>query len=120
MEQLNKLLKSQLRALGSNINESNAARVTIAIEGVELILSSIDKDCTLNPKKGYRSKGRDTTTVQQIVKDLMDKRVFTKLPERDEYPSFQEFPSNLLESLDYTDLHAWMTDLIRRWTILME
>lgn len=120
MEQLNKLLKSQLRALGSNINESSAERVANALEGVELILSSIDKDCIRTPKKGYRSKGKDTTTVQQIVKDLMDKRVFMKLREREGYPSFKEFPLNLLENLDYNDLHAWMTDLIKGWKILME
>ena len=120
MEQLNKLLKSQLRALGSNINESSAERVANALQGAELILSSIDKDCIRTPKKGYRSKGKDITTVQQIVKDLMDKRVFMKLPEREGYPSFKEFPSNLLQNLDYNDLHAWMTDLIKGWKILME
>ena len=120
MEQLNKLLKSQLRALGSNINETNAGRVANAIEGVELILGSIDKDCMLATRKGYRSKGKDTNTVNQIVKDLIDKKVFMRLPERDGYPSFPNFPSNLVQNLDYKDLHSWMTNLIQRWAILMK
>ncbi|CAB4009980.1 hypothetical protein AC249_AIPGENE16794 [Paramuricea clavata] len=53
MEQLNKLLKSQLRALGSNINETNAGRVANAIEGVELILGSIDNDYSLKLRSHF-------------------------------------------------------------------
>ena len=84
------------------------------------ILGSIYKDCMLAIRKGYCSKGKDTTTVNQIVKDLMDKKVFMHLPERDGYPSFPNFPSNLLHDINYRDLHSWMTNLIQRWTILME
>ena len=59
MDQLNKLLKNQLRALGSNINEKNAARISNALEGLELLLHSIDKECILQQWKGYRSTGKD-------------------------------------------------------------
>ncbi len=120
MEQLNKLLKSQLRSLGPNINETNAARVANAVEGVELILASIDKDCMVAKRKGHRSKGKDTTTVKQIVKDLMDKRAFMRFQERDGYPSFPSFPLNLLYNLGYKDLHSWMTELMQKWTVLTE
>ena len=118
MEQLNKLLKSQLRALGSNIKENNAARVANAIEGLELLLNSIDRDCIMSTRKGHRSKGTDVNTVKQIVNDLMGKQVFMKLPEREGYPSFPNFKINLLDELDYRDLHSWMIDLLEKWKAL--
>ena len=107
-----------MRALGSNINENNAARVANAIEGQEVLLNSIDRDCILSTRKGHRSKGKDVNTVKQIVNDLMGKRVFMKLPERDGYPSFPDFKINLLDELDYRDLHSWMIDLLEKWKAL--
>ena len=117
MEQLNKLLKTQLRALGSNINEKNAARVSNALEGLELLLHSIDKECILQQRKGYRSTGKDETTVKQIVTDLVDKKVFTRIPGREGYPSFPDFDINLLDGLNFKDLHSWMTGLLDKWAL---
>ena len=55
MEQFNKIAKCMWRALGANLDEKNAARVADAIEGMEKILESIDEDCALTARKGYRS-----------------------------------------------------------------
>ena len=47
MEQLNKILKSMFRSLGPNVDEKNAVRVANALQGVEVLLESVDKDCSL-------------------------------------------------------------------------
>lgn len=44
-EQLNKVLKTLWRSLGSNINESSASRVANTLELMEQIMDKIDQDC---------------------------------------------------------------------------
>ena len=115
MEQLNKILKKLLRGLGSNVDEKNAERVANAIQGIEAVLESVDKDCSLSEKQGHGSKGKPEETVEQILKDLIEKSVFKHIPNRDGHPSFPKFHANLLEGLDYRDFHKWMMDTISKW-----
>ena len=118
MEQLNKLLKTLWRGLGANLNEDSAARVANAIESLECIIESVDKDCVLGGRKGHRSKGKNEDTVQKIVNDLMKKETFNYTPGRNGYPSFPQFPAHLLQSLDYRDLHSWMKGHLERWEVI--
>ncbi len=115
MEQLNKLLKTLWRGLGANLNEDSAARVANAIESLECIIESVDKDCVLGGRKGHRSKGKNEDTVQKIVNDLMKKETFNYTPGRNGYPSFPQFPAHLLQSLEYRDLHSWMKGHLEQW-----
>ena len=118
MEQLNKLLKTLWRGLGANLNEDSAARVANAIESLECIIESVDKDCVLGGRKGHRSKGKNEDTVQKIVNDLMKKETFNYTPGRNGYPSFPQFPAHLLQSLDYRDLHSWMKGHLEQWEVI--
>lgn len=120
MEQLNKQLKTLLRALGANLTESSAQRLAQSLELLEMLMSSIDKDCSLTARVGYRSQGKPEETVKQIVGDLMQKDVFSYHSGRDGHPSFPEFESNLLHGLDYRDLHEWMSDLLHTWESVYE
>ena len=107
------VIKPMWKALGSNLNEENAGHIAHSLEGLKRILHSVDSDCGLNARKGYRSSKLPAETVQQIVNDLNQSGVFSFTGGRDGYPSFENFPSNLLSSLDYRGLHNWMTDKIR-------
>ena len=104
MEQLNKLLKTLWRGLGANLNEVNAARVANALESLELIIQSVDKDCVLDDQRGY-------DTVKKIVSDLMEKETFNFTPGI----LLPQFPAHILQSLDFRDLHTWMTSHIKQW-----
>jgi hypothetical protein len=115
MKQLNKMLKSLWRGLGANLDETNAARVADSVEGLELILDSIDRDCARSGRQGYRRKGNTEQSVRQIAVDLMEKQVFERTIPRDGHPSLHNFNANLLHELDYISLHGWMTDLIKKW-----
>lgn len=115
MEQLNKILKKLLRGLGSNVDEKNAERVANAIQGIEAVLESVDKDCSLSEKQGHGSTGKPEETVEQIIKDLNEKSVFKHIPNREDHPSFPKFHANLLEGLDYRDFHKWVMDTISKW-----
>lgn len=104
-EQLNKVLKTMWRSLGSNINEKNASRVANTLEMMEKILESIDKDCSYTKRHGNRNIKNEEAAVTQISSDLMGKHVFKFTPGRQGHASFPKFSGNLLESVDYRDLH---------------
>ena len=88
-----------------------------ALEGLELLWHSIDNECMLQHRKRYCSTGKDETTVKQIVTDLVDKKVYTRIQGREGYPSFPDFNINLLNGLNYQDLHAWITGLLDKWAL---
>lgn len=55
MEHLNKLLKTALKQLGSNISEDAAQRIARALTGLERLISNVDSDCNLTGKRGYHN-----------------------------------------------------------------
>ena len=44
LEHLNNLLKACVKALGANVNEESAQRIAAGLNGIEMILNSVDKD----------------------------------------------------------------------------
>ena len=119
-EQLNKVLKTMWRSLGSNINETSASRVADTLETMEQIIEKIDKDCNYNPDKGNRNIPNKTAAVVQISSDLVSKRVFKCTPGREGQPSFSKFDKGIFQNLDYKELHTWMTDNIKLWASIYE
>lgn len=115
MEQLNKLLKTLWRSLGANLSESNAQRMACSLESLEMVMDSIDSDCSVSENVGHRSAGKPEEAVKQIVHDLIEKDAFNFQSGRQGYPSFPTFPSSLFAGLDYRDLHKWMTGLLKEW-----
>ena len=114
-EQQNRVLKTMWRALGPNLNESNAERTAKSLEFVDLVFESVDNDCTQVTRSGNRSVINQMECIQQIVADLSSKQVFKKTPGREGHPSFPKFPNNLLADLDYRDLHKWLKEHIDLW-----
>jgi hypothetical protein len=115
MEQLNKCVNSMWRCLGANINEASAKRLARTTESIEIILDGVDKECSIDDADGYRSSIKSKGAVEQIAKDLIQRQAFKHQPGRNGYLSFPRFPSNLLKNLDYRELHAWMSGLIKTW-----
>lgn len=118
-EQLHKVLKTIWRGLGPNLNQASASRVAEALENLERLLNSTDNDCTLQERRGYRSKGDNTEAVKQVMSDLMEIKAFKQTPGREGHPSFPEFPSSIVK-LDYRELHAWMTEKRDSWKPIYE
>ena len=119
-EQQHSVLKSMWRALGPNLNESNAERTAGTLETVDLIYESIKKDCIKEDKPGHRTSSKDEDAVQQIVNDLISIKAFKKISGHEGYPSFPKFNRSLLHGLDYTDLHKWMQEHIDLWVSIYQ
>jgi serine palmitoyltransferase len=120
LEQLNNILKACLKVLGSNFCEASAQRVARSIGKIEEILQSIDKDCERHWEIKTRSKTDPTEAVTQIVSDLISQDAFVYTVGREGYQSFPHFNSNLLERLDYRDLHKWMKEKLSLWSNIYE
>ena len=71
MEHLNKLLKTALKQLGSNISEDAAQRIAKALPGLERLISNVDSDCNVTGKRGYHNAKHLKETVLQITQDLL-------------------------------------------------
>ena len=112
-EQDHHTIKPMWKSLASNLSEENAARIAHSLEGLKGALHSVDRDCEVHSKKGYRSQKSPVETVEQIVKDLNRNSVFNLTKGRGCYPSFENFPVNLLSTLDYRELHSWMSEKIK-------
>lgn len=54
-EQLNKDMKTMWKALGANLSEGSASQIANTLEMQMAILTSIDLDCALEKRKGYRA-----------------------------------------------------------------
>ena len=115
LEQLNNLLKSFLKVLGSNLSLSSAQRVACCLDVLEAILESIDADCSMHKDNKQRQCKDKAETVLQIVKDLMDKIVLFKTPGRKGYNSFSKISHNVITKLDYRDFYAWIKDKLKIW-----
>ena len=118
-EQMNKVLKTMRRALGPNLNQDSAARVAEALQNLELLLLSIDSDCSLDDHHGYRTKGNNEGAILKIMSDLMEIKAFKYTQGRSGHPSFLDFPSSIV-NLDYRDLHQWMTEKKKLWQSIYE
>lgn len=118
-EQLRKVLKTIWRALGPNLNQASASHVAEAPENLERLLQSIDKDCGLQERKGYQSKGKNQDVVLQVMSDLIQIKAFKFTPGRHGHPSFADFQSSIV-NVDNRDLHEWMSEKKKIWKSIYE
>lgn len=116
LEHDNNFVKAFLKALGSNVNEINAQRVSGSLNYMTTIMQTVDKDCKSHSRTGTVRGGKDPAeTVIQITDDLMKGNVFTECPQREGYKGFSKFSGNLTKKLDYRDLFHWIKDHLKTW-----
>ena len=95
---MSKMLKEQLELC----NQDNTSIIQLT-------------DCMFNEKHSARRTPKELEAVHQIIIDLVSNEVFTKNPGREGYVSFPKFDRNLLQGLDYRDLHKWSREHIDLW-----
>ena len=115
LEHSNNLLKACLKALGANVNENSAQRVAAALNGIEMVLDSIDKDCQFSSLSNVRGGKDPKESVMQIVTDLISGDVFSKHNQRDGYTGFSEFNANIIAKLNYAEFYHWIRNKLKEW-----
>lgn len=111
----NKDIKTMWRNLGANLDEHSAERTAGTLESRQLVYKSVDRDCDLKEQHFSRDNPKEEEAVHQIISDLLNNGVFMKKPGREGYSAFPKFKRDLIDSLDYRDLHKWMKEHIDLW-----
>ena len=115
LEHSNNLLKACLKALGANVSENSAQRVAAALNGIEMVLNSIDKDCQSSSLSKVRGGKDPKESVKQIVTDLVSGDVFSRHNQRDGYTGFSEFNANIIAQLNYAEFYHWIRNKLKEW-----
>ena len=86
-EQRNEDLKTMWKALGANLSEGSASQIANALKMQMAILTSIDHDCALEKRKGYRAAKKKTQKNPEESKTkywrFVRKNVFKYTPGRE-------------------------------------
>eukprot|EP00794_Sanderia_malayensis_P008580 gene8580-9497_t len=109
LEQLNCLTKELLHNLGVNLNEKNAKRESHALDFLQKMLESTDKDLTTTMPSGHHKVKSKKNDFDHLVKNLLSKKVFKLTPGR-EHEHFNKFERNLLSPLAVSSLINWLKD----------
>ena len=120
MEFFNHILKSCLRMLGGNINETNAQRVARSLCLMKKTLNSVDCDVSLADKRGTHNLIAAQESVLQIVTDLTDGKAFSFQCGREGYAAFPDFQRDILNGIDYRDFFSWSRGLLKTWEAMYE
>ena len=110
----NKDIKTMWRNLGANLDEHNTERTAGTLESRQLVYR-LNRDCDLKEQHFSRDNPKEEEAVHQIINDLLSNDVFSKKPGRDGYSAFPKFKRDLIDGLDYRDLHKWLKEHIDLW-----
>ena len=103
------------RNLGANLDEHSAERTAGTLESRQLVYGSVNRDCDLKEQHFARDNPKEEEAVHQIINDLLSNNIFVKKPGCDGYLAFPTFKKDLIDSLDYRDLHKWLKEHVDLW-----
>lgn len=120
MEFFNQSVKSCLRMLGENINETNAQRVARSLSLMKKTLNSVDCDISMPDNRGTHNLIAAQESVSQIVTDLIAGKAFSFQSRREGYATFPDFQRDILKGIDYRDFFSWSRGLLKTWEVMYE
>ena len=116
LEQINKVSKEEIRALGiPNLNSNTVQSATHATGAIEKMIENSREDLEQKKTSGFHTNKRSLDTFQVILDQVHNKaKMFTISPGR-EYKSFPKFRKDLFRSFNHKQLHKWITKHKRKW-----
>ncbi|KAK7945429.1 hypothetical protein WMY93_001157 [Mugilogobius chulae] len=114
LEHLNNYLKSFLKGLGPNLNESSATRISKSIGILKEVMDKTDQELANTRPSGLHHAPQDENDIKTLVAVFRDSELFRHHPQR-EFKSFPGFSKNLLVNLKYSKLCHWMREKLKDW-----
>lgn len=113
LEHLNGFLKSFLKGLGPNLNETSAARISRSIGVFKQMMAGTDMELGISRQTGahHVDMNRD---ILALVDTLHEAELFKPKLGR-VYAAFPGFRKNLLAKLDHKALWKWMRSKLNEW-----
>lgn len=93
-----------------------AARSVVALNNV---MNGAYEDCSKKRRSGHHGSKNPEEAVTITVNDLLQGRVFHKLPGRPGCHSFPTFTSNILD-IDYRNFFQWAKNGLNQWKGIYE
>eukprot|EP00111_Clytia_hemisphaerica_P009268 TCONS_00027225-protein len=100
-------LKELLRSLRSNLNESNAKRISRATRNLNLIIKNLEKGSGIKEEIHSSKVAKILPDVQNLAAELFKAKVFEKIPGR-ECESFPKFSEDILSILNIPKTLEWL------------
>lgn len=119
MEHLNLLLKRLAKGMGGNITTASLQRAARSVVALNNVMEGVYEDCHKNRRSGHHGSKNPEEAVTITVNDLLQGRVFHKVPGRPGYHSFPDFKSNILD-IDYRNFFQWAKDCLKHWKGIYE
>ena len=117
LEHLNNFLKELLRALRSNINETNAERVACSLKNIKLIIQNFESSIELNDRPNKKSTPSTFDDVKKLATAYNEAKVFEEKLGR-ENESYPKFKAKILDDLNTNDLYLWLINKEKEFTEL--
>lgn len=113
LKHLNGFLKSFLKGLGPNLNETSVARISRSIRVMKQMMARTDMELGISGQTGahHVNMKKDILT---LVDTLQAAEVFKQQPGR-VYAAFPGFQNNFLGKLDHKALWNWMMLKLNEW-----
>lgn len=113
LEHLNGFLKSFLKGLGPNLNESSVARISQSIGVLKEIMEHTDEELGVGKRTGAHHINMDKDILALV--DIVQEAQLFKVQAGREYTAFPGFEKSLLAKMDYTQLWNWMNARLKDW-----
>lgn len=113
MEHLNGFLKSFLKGLGPNLNETSATRISRSIAVFKEMMAGSDLEMGISRQTGDHHVDM-TKDILTLADTLQEAELFKQKAGR-VYAAFPGFQRNLLAKLDPKALWKWMMSKLNEW-----
>ena len=113
MEHLNRLCKSTISGMGSNVTEASVQRVGRAIKCLGDGMKNFDKHHCIPDESDKHTVRSDSNDFEKVIKQIFnDSNVFGHAPTR-RHTTFPGFTPNTIRKLKSKSLELWMTNNIK-------
>lgn len=106
LEHLNNFLKELLKSLRSNLNESNADRISKALNNIKSLVENTEKHLNIKRSSSGNSRFKSEESVRHLASEMSKNNPFKDV--NDTYESFPNFDGQILKKLDCTAFMQWM------------
>ena len=114
MEHLNRLCKSAISGMGSNVTEASVQRVGRAIKCLGDGMVNFDKQHLIHEESDKHTVKSDSNDFEKVLKQIFNEsNVFGDIPAR-HHTTFTGFTPNSIKKLKPKDFELWMKSNIKK------
>jgi hypothetical protein len=117
LEQINKVLKNELRGVGMmNLTDDAGVRVGKAIGKIEQLINGINVDLGVTKPTGHHTKRKATEDFPRLFGAIHKTAKIFKIQPGRQYEAFPQFQRHIFGKLKTPEIHKWISDKLLQWS----